>query len=126
MGASFSRTFFTLIARHGSIQSKETKLFCYIKQQNWTEVRRRARDRPNEVSTWLNIKFGNGTLISILPLHILVTLNPPVDVIEAMVRAWPKSLMAKETMFGRLSLHLACTVSKIFFCTFLFLIRWLF
>ena len=111
MGATFSRTFFSLLAGgEGNVRGRETKIFAYIRQQNWSEVRRRARDRPHEVSTWLVVRFPNGSMISILPLHIAVTLDPPPDVVETLVKAWSKALMAKETMFRRLALHLACTV----------------
>jgi len=36
-------------------------------------------------------------------------MNPPVAVVETLIKAWPKCLTAKETLFGRLPLHLACT-----------------
>jgi len=113
MGASFSISEFLDVALKSSgisRRSKETKLFKYIKMKRWDEAMVRAAKKPTEVSTWLTIGFPDGRQISILPIHVAVSMNPPVAMVETLIKAWPKCLTAKETLFGRLPLHLACTV----------------
>lgn len=103
MGTSFSQ-----ILSFASNQ-KETKLFRFIKQKNWHDAQVRIWEKPEEVSTWLVVRFPNGKQISVLPLHVACALNPPPQVIESLIKPWPKALNAKEKLFGRLPLHLAVT-----------------
>jgi len=92
-----------------SSNQKETKLFRYIKQKNWHDAQVRIWEKPDEVSTWLVVRFPNGKQISVLPLHVACALNSPPQLVENLIKPWPKALNAKEKLFGRLPLHLAVT-----------------
>lgn len=118
MGSSISRTLLTLfVGGHGRVlNGSETKLFKHIRERDWEEVRLRAWERPAETSTWLVMEFpyrvgekSHTMKVRFLPIHVAVSLNPPGDVIEALIKPWPKSLSGRETMYGRLPLHFACT-----------------
>lgn len=98
-------------------QKKEEDLLVEaIATHNWSEVQKLCERHPKAARKWhLEIGFFHGSIDSdILPLHQLVAsqYTPPLEVIEAVINAYPNALFAKEATLHRRALHLAALNTK--------------
>jgi len=94
-----------------------------IRNKLWTEVCERIETYPLEAQRCHYLSLdgvesdnddgdganGKGSALSrVLPLHLLVTLQPPSSVLQAVIDANSSAASAKESIGGKLPLHLAC------------------
>ena len=83
-----------------------TILFRLILKKDWEGVAGRLGTFPDEASTWIVTKGYTGDL-RFLPLHKACVLNPPPQIIEALIKAFPDGV-ARADQDGWLPLHCAC------------------
>mmetsp|Transcript_9056 Transcript_9056/g.12159 ORF Transcript_9056/g.12159 Transcript_9056/m.12159 type:complete len:254 (+) Transcript_9056:112-873(+) len=89
--------------------SGSNKLSQSIINEDWHEVKRRCKKYPREAKVWTKrVGFFDGEHESrILPIHQACALHAPKDVIDALIKAYPKGVQALETSFMRNTLHVA-------------------
>jgi len=80
-------------------QSYPTVLFKLVEHKMWEQVVTRCIDVPEEASRWMRrtqqIKAGRKkkeVQWKILPIHSAIVLHAPVEVIEALIDAYPRGL----------------------------------
>lgn len=83
-----------------------TILFRLILKKDWDGVVQRSKLFPDEALTWIVTKGFNGSL-RFLPLHKACVLQPPDNVIEALLEAFPDGSICKD-QDGWLPIHCAC------------------
>lgn len=91
-----------------------TVLIKLIERKNWEEAITRCVEVPQEASTWMcrlqevnSKKSGkNEVRWKILPIHSAIVLHAPVEVIEALVEAFPEGLQRGDDR-QMLPLHMA-------------------
>eukprot|EP00934_Nitzschia_sp_Nitz4_P003373 Nitzschia sp. Nitz4//scaffold79_size90958//48909//50729//NITZ4_005028-RA/size90958-processed-gene-0.92-mRNA-1//1//CDS//3329558258//3363//frame0 len=83
-----------------------TVLFRLLLKKDWRAAIARAESHPSEASTWIVTKGFNGNL-RFLPIHKACVLQPPEDVVEALLTAYPPGAKAKD-QDGWLPIHCAC------------------
>ncbi len=86
------------------------ELSQHIAEEKWEKVITLARVRPDAAKIWsLRLGLFEGVKDSnVLPLHEALVGGAPVEVIEALLEAYPMSIQMKETSYERLPLHCAC------------------
>lgn len=107
--------------RKGSVQVREvdydtypTKLIKLVEKKKWEEAIQRCVDYPQEASTWMcRLQEVDGAdkkktevRWRILPLHSAIVLHAPVEVIEALVDAYPDGIKTGDDR-QMLPLHMA-------------------
>eukprot|EP00957_Ditylum_brightwellii_P067156 5097393-Ditylum_brightwellii.AAC.1 len=92
-----------------SIHSGSNKINRYILSEDWSAVKSRCEMHPREAAVWTKrVGFFDGEHESrILPIHQACALHAPKDVIDALIKAYPKGVQALETSFMRNTLHVA-------------------
>ena len=86
-----------------------TKIFEYVKIQNWDKVRKRLNksNRVHEVRVWVMTVADDGfSKSNLLPIHLALWKDAPFHVIKGLVLAYPESLDTKD-QYGRVPLHIA-------------------
>jgi ankyrin repeat protein len=83
-----------------------TILFRLLLKKDWQAAIARAQTFPAEASTWIVTKGFNGNL-RFLPLHKACVLQPPTDVIQSLLSAYPEGSQCKD-QDGWLPVHCAC------------------
>ena len=83
-----------------------TVLFRLLLKKDWNAAIARAESFPAEASTWIVTKGFNGNL-RFLPLHKACVLQPPANVIESLLSAYPDGSQCKD-QDGWLPIHCAC------------------
>jgi len=91
-----------------------TKLIKLVEKKKWEEAIQRCVDHPQEASTWMcrlqevdNVdKKKTEVRWRILPLHSAIVLHAPVEVIEALVDAYPDGIKTGDDR-QMLPLHMA-------------------
>ena len=125
MGRGFTHChFFVLLSREEGVEygvrgiidfpgHVSFDLQALIKRQQWDEIKARLERYPHEACKRFSTvtKGGFMAVEGFTPLHYAVERRPPVDVIQALIRAWPEALMTKLQPGGTLPLHIACTWS---------------
>lgn len=86
-------------------------LSTLIKNQNWNAVRERVASYPHEAGEELQAMTRGGFLSTggFTPLHYACERRPPVEVVQALIAAWPEAVTARLRPGGALPLHVACT-----------------
>lgn len=81
-----------------------------IHDEEWEQVIQQAKNHPGEVRSWsCRPGFFEGVKDSdVLPIHECVSMGAPVEVIKALVNAFPQGLAEKESAYRRLAIHIAC------------------
>ena len=97
--------------RHSSQETEvdyehRTILFRLVLKKEWTGAAQRSNSFPDEAGTWIVTKGFNGNL-RFLPLHKACVLNPPENVVEALIAAFPDGPKSKD-QDGWLPIHCAC------------------
>lgn len=87
-----------------------TILFRLVLKKDWSGAVQRSKYCPDEAKTWIVTKGFNGSL-RFLPLHKACVLQPPADVVEALIEAFPDGTSSKD-QDGWLPIHCAC-----FYCS---------
>ncbi|CAJ1922143.1 unnamed protein product [Cylindrotheca closterium] len=83
-----------------------TILFRLLMKKDWEAATARAEAFPEEAATWIATKGFNGAL-RFLPLHKACVLQPPDEVIEAIIAAYPNGAKSQD-QDGWLPAHCAC------------------
>jgi len=83
-----------------------TILFRLLMKKDWEAAIARAEAFPEEAATWIATKGFNGAL-RFLPLHKACVLQPPDEVIEALIAAYPNGAKSQD-QDGWLPIHCAC------------------
>lgn len=89
-----------------------TLLYTYILGKQWDSIHDRLQQVPDEASFWIIDKNYPR-----LPIHLACENSAPLEVIEALLNAYPEGCIAKDGS-GSYPLHLACAnvqSSKIIF-----------
>ena len=73
-----------------------------ISSQSWTSIIRKLQDEPSDAA----ILFDSSTGQSNLAIHETCKHQPPVAVVESLIKANPSSVMAKG-QWGYLPIHFA-------------------
>jgi ankyrin repeat protein len=83
-----------------------TILFRLLLKKDWKAAAARAQSNPAEAATWIVTKGFNGNL-RFLPLHKACVLQPPANVIQSLLSAYPEGSQCKD-QDGWLPIHCAC------------------
>lgn len=83
-----------------------TLLFKLLLKKDWKAACARAETNPEEAATWIVTKGFNGSL-RFLPLHKACVLQPPEEVIEKLLVAYPDGSKCRD-QDGWLPVHCAC------------------
>lgn len=83
-------------------------IISLIEQKDWNEVMLCIEINPDKVRKW-NMQYDDNDLCLVkqLPIHAALMQNPPIEVIESLVKLFPAGLRMKDHA-GRLPLHWAC------------------
>mmetsp|Transcript_11311 Transcript_11311/g.15853 ORF Transcript_11311/g.15853 Transcript_11311/m.15853 type:complete len:538 (+) Transcript_11311:2-1615(+) len=94
-----------------SVTSPNANLSALIYSKSWPGVMQRIASHPGEVSEVLQVRTRGGFVAGsgFYPLHYALERCPPVKVIEALVKNFPRALTSKLMPGANLPLHLACT-----------------
>lgn len=86
-------------------------LSTLIKNQNWTAVIARIEDSPHEAGEDVSAMTKGGFLSTrgLTPLHYACERRPPVEVVAALIAAWPEAITTRLQPGGALPLHVAST-----------------
>uniref|UniRef100_A0A7R9WIX1 Uncharacterized protein n=1 Tax=Pseudictyota dubia TaxID=2749911 RepID=A0A7R9WIX1_9STRA len=81
-----------------------------IQEEEWDLVIQQAKSHPGEVRSWsCRPGFFEGVKDSdVLPIHEAVSMGAPVNVVKALVEAFPQGLTERESAYRRLPIHIAC------------------
>merc|ERR1711862_984651 len=83
-----------------------TPLFDLISNQQWEDVATRVKYYPKELKQVTKLRSGNNNNSNkILPLHHLCSLNPSLEVTEAILKTYPKAAQNRDSLFKRLPIH---------------------
>jgi ankyrin repeat protein len=83
-----------------------TVLFRLLLKKDWKAAVARAEACPEEAATWIVTKGFNGNL-RFLPLHKACVLQPPQEVVETLLAAYPDGSRSRD-QDGWLPVHCAC------------------
>jgi len=89
--------------------ANKSDLTDLINDQQWPSVSMRIKFRPNEVSEWLTVTTRASRVTRLSAIHYACERKPPVDIVEALVKTYPKSLITPSEPGLQLPIHLACT-----------------
>jgi len=84
-----------------------TKLFEFVLQQDWDDLLFRLEQYPNEAHHWETVQFDGQHETRLLPLHQVCALDPPLRVVEALLKAYPEATHKHDIYFHRVPLHIA-------------------
>jgi ankyrin repeat protein len=86
-------------------------LGALIKIQNWDAILERLETNPHAAGENLNAMMKGGYVATsgCTPLHFACERQPPVEVVAALIAAWPEAVTTPVEPGGLLPLHLACT-----------------
>uniref|UniRef100_A0A7S2ICF1 Uncharacterized protein n=2 Tax=Helicotheca tamesis TaxID=374047 RepID=A0A7S2ICF1_9STRA len=98
---------------HGHNDSSSASLMHLIQGEDWKLATMECRMNPKEAAMWSTQPgFFDGIHDArILPIHQACALQPPPEVIEALIECHPAGIRSKESGFDRLPLHVACQTS---------------
>lgn len=96
--------------RRPSINMAPSPLSKSIMNDRWDEAIGIARSQPDKAKIWgMRQGFFEGLKDStVLPLHECLVANGPVELVQALIYAYPKGVQQKESSYQRLPLHCAC------------------
>jgi len=67
----------------------------------------RLENYPNEAHHWETVQFDGQHETRLLPLHQACALNPPLNAIKALLKAYPDASLQYDVYFHRVPLHIA-------------------
>lgn len=80
----------TCLRTESSSHNSGTQLFTLIQNEEWSQVKARIIQKPDEVHQWTTLNLY-GCDRKVLPLHLSCTLNPPEAVVQALLDVYPLS-----------------------------------
>lgn len=88
--------------RRNPIIYEEPEILELIESQSWTEIIRKLQDEPSDASLVIDSTTGQSNLA----IHEACKHQPPVAVIDSLIKANPSSVMTKG-QWGYLPIHFA-------------------
>jgi len=90
-------------------EGEERTVLCnLVSSMKWQEALERLASHPAETSMWWCKRDRVGQPIwQLLPIHKACELNPPPELVNALIHTYPEGVMAADHS-GRLPIHLAC------------------
>jgi len=79
------------------------------RDKHWEAATLRCRNHPEEARVNLEVKIRGAYNAKITPLHYACEQNPTVEVIKALLQAYPAATQRRQEPGGQLPLHSACT-----------------
>ena len=91
-------------------RSGRNLLNVYLFEEDWQSALTEIECHPRETRYWSSRPgfFDGRSDSKVLPLHVAFSVHAPLEVIRAIVEAYPEALEKKESYFKRLPLHVAC------------------
>mmetsp|Transcript_31922 Transcript_31922/g.67112 ORF Transcript_31922/g.67112 Transcript_31922/m.67112 type:complete len:244 (+) Transcript_31922:116-847(+) len=85
-------------------------LNLHLFEEDWVSAITEIECHPNETRVWSTRPgFFDGEHEShVLPIHVACSLHAPLEVVRAIVEAYPECLSMKESAFKRLPIQVAC------------------
>ena len=92
------------------LSRKRNLLNIYLFEEDWQSAITEIECHPLESQMWsARAGFFDGDHESrVLPIHVACSLHAPLEVVRAIVDAYPGCLRVKESSFKRLPIHVAC------------------
>lgn len=86
-----------------------------ITTEKWERVVQMCQAKPSMAQTWTTRQglFEGIKDSNVLPIHEALVAGAPMDVIEAILSAYPDSVYCMESSYKRLPLHCACRKNAI-------------
>lgn len=86
-----------------------------ISAEEWPRALELATRQPRQASAWSKRTgfFEGRTVANVLPIHEAAVGGAPVEVMQALVAAYPEGLSQVESSYQRLPLHCACRKNAI-------------
>lgn len=91
-----------LSPRSNNIIVEVPEILELIESQSWTQIIRKLQDEPSDASIQLDSSTGQSNLA----IHEACKHQPPVAVIDSLIKANPNSVMTKG-QWGYLPIHFA-------------------
>ncbi len=92
-----------------SLSREKTLLYSYVKAKDWDNVHEQVNQHPDEASCWVADKDYDNSAPA-LPIHLACSYSAPVDIIHALMDAYPDGLKSRGK-HGFNPLHIACKKS---------------
>jgi len=95
------------------LSRKRSLINLYLFEEDWQSVIAEVECHPIGCETWSSQAgfFDGDHEARVLPIHVACSLRAPLEVVRALVEAYPECLSAKESSFKRLPIHAACMSS---------------
>lgn len=92
-----------------------TELSRAISAEEWGRAHELATRQPRQATAWSKRTgfFEGRTVANVLPIHEAAVGGAPLDVMQALVSAYPEGLSQVESSYQRLPLHCACRKNAI-------------
>lgn len=89
-------------------------LNIYLFEEDWQSAITEIECHPKETRVWSSRPgfFDGHSDSHVLPIHVACSVHAPLDVIRAIVEAYPDCLEKKESSFKRLPIHVACQFAQ--------------
>jgi len=75
----------------------------------WDKVAIMIEHYPNLAATWSESKLGDGSVWKRLPIHEVIRLNAPQNVVFLLANAYSEGVSTRESVHDQLPIHLACS-----------------
>jgi hypothetical protein len=95
---------------HISFSRGRSKLNLLLFEEDWPAAIAEIECHPHETKVWTTRPgfFDGDHESNVLPIHVACSVHAPLEVIKAIVEAYPECVQAIESAFKRLPLHVAC------------------
>lgn len=92
------------------LSRKRNLINIHLFEEDWRAAIAELECHPLDAQTWTTRTgfFDGNHEARVLPIHIACSLHAPLEVVRAIVEAYPGCLSAKESSFKRLPIHVAC------------------
>jgi hypothetical protein len=95
---------------HITFSRGRNKLNLLLFEEDWQSAIAEIECHPHEAKIWSSKPgfFDGDHESNVLPIHVACSVHAPLDVIKAIVEAYPECVQCIESAFKRLPLHVAC------------------
>jgi hypothetical protein len=95
---------------HISFARGRSKLNLLLFEEDWHSAIAEIEWHPHEAKVWSTRPgfFDGDHESNVLPIHVACSVHAPLEVIKAIVEAYPECVGATESAFKRLPIHVAC------------------
>lgn len=87
-----------------------SKLNILLFEEDWQSAITEIECHPHEAKVWSTRPgfFDGDHESNVLPIHVACSVHAPLEVVTAIVQAYPECVQIVESAFKRLPLHVAC------------------